>query len=71
MDIEDMGSTYGEGYEEAIEDVEKLVDEDIAIQKSQLENDFEKDKSRNWRVIGMESLKEKIRRPSHKTGDSK
>ncbi len=43
------------------EDLEKMIDEEIKIQKKQLKGDFEKDKPIKWRIIGFEKFKEKIK----------
>jgi len=38
----------------------KIIDNDIELQKKQLKGIYNKDKPVNWRIIGMEFIKEKI-----------
>lgn len=38
----------------------KWIDDDIHFQSKRLVNDFEKDKSIHWRIVGMKHLKELI-----------
>ena len=39
----------------------KMIEEDIAYQKTKLTGDFEKDKTIKWRIIGFEELLNKIK----------
>lgn len=43
-----------------VEEVIKLIEEDIDYQQKQLRNDFLRDKSINWRIAGMKGLKQKL-----------
>ncbi len=51
---------FVQGYESLEENILKLIDEDIKYQKSKLTGDFEKDKPTQWRITGMEYLKEEL-----------
>ena len=59
-DCEDYESEYQQGGEDMLSDVFELIEQDINFQKTRLENDFEKDKAINWRIQGLEWLKEKL-----------
>ena len=43
-----------------VDDMIKLIEEDIKFQQSRLKQDFEKDKAVEWRIIGMKNLKSEI-----------
>jgi len=52
--------SYFEFKIQTLKEVSNLIDEDIKFQRSKLTNDFEKDKSIKWRIVGMEELKLRI-----------
>ncbi len=55
-----MVEKYIDGVLDERERIIKLIEEDVAYQKTKLEDNFENDKSILWRITGMELLLRKL-----------